>query len=130
MTATEANGDFLNPQTLVERCMGNLDLVQRLLSRYADAGRQDCEQLEAALRAGDLTTLAFVAHRLKGSSVTIGFNRMASLASRIEAESKSSEPVNLEGIVAEICSVQIEVSKQCHKSIDIYQALLANGGDE
>lgn len=132
VTATEKDSadELLNPQVLVERCMGNLSLAQRLLARFADSGRQDCDQLEAALRAGDLSSLATVAHRLKGSSATIGSNHMAQLASLIEQESKSSEGANLESIVVEIRDVQIEVSKQCQKSVEIYQALLANGGGE
>ncbi|WP_164100843.1 Hpt domain-containing protein [Candidatus Laterigemmans baculatus] len=131
---TDACDALLNSNSLVERCMGNLDLVQRLLSRFADSGRQDCEHLEAALRAGDLRTLASVAHRLKGNSATIGAERMARLASRIERESKSAGAANLDSVlnslVAEIRAVQVEVSQRCHESLDAFQNLGANGGGE
>lgn len=126
----DASDELLNSNSLVERCMGNLDLVQRLLARFADSGRQDCEHLEAALRARDFGTLASVAHRLKGNSATMGAERMARLASHIERESRSAGPTNLDSLVAEIRTVQIEVGKRCHESVDAFQTFGANGGGE
>ena len=132
MTATgrEADEGYLDPQLLVERCLGNLDLVQRLLTRYMDSGSHDCQQLEAALQVGDLATIATIAHRLKGSSATIGSQRMTDLAALIETASRTNDVAELESLATEIGETQSEVRKHCQKSIAIYQALLANGGGE
>ena len=135
MTVTDVSeqvpdGELLNHDALVARCMGNHALVQRLLARYADTGHEDCEAMDAALRARDITALAAVAHRLKGSSGIIGADRISQLSSTIEKQSGSADWETLGSMVAALSQLQGEASQRCQEKLKGYHVLEINGGGE
>jgi HPt (histidine-containing phosphotransfer) domain-containing protein len=68
-----ADGDspIMDLEMLKARCLGNLDLVDRVLKKFATQLDSDLEELEQALEAGDARTLASVAHRIKGMSANV-----------------------------------------------------------
>jgi two-component system sensor histidine kinase/response regulator len=55
-----------------------------LLRRFVEAHTQDMARLAACLAAGDRTGARHLAHTLKGSAATIGADRLADLAGRME----------------------------------------------
>lgn len=127
---TGIDNDLLDQDSLVERCMGNYALVERLLTRYTDLVSQDCELLETALDDADAKALAQVAHRLKGTSSTVGSRRTSELAGRIEQESQAEDWPLLRSIVAEIRQVHIDVTKHCRQSLGSHRHVDTCGGDE
>lgn len=117
MLIVESSSDIelLDYEWLIERCLGNVTLAQRLVSRYAESGQQDCDRLRAAQQAGDLRTVRSVAHRLKGSSAAIGSRRMAQLADIIEQQSDTLDAEDLLSKVLEISQAHVEVSQRCRE---------------
>jgi len=61
------------------------DLVTELISLYLVQAHDLVSQIEAAGAAPDLSLLRAVAHKLKGSSATLGGDRLAAACQRIEA---------------------------------------------
>jgi len=61
------------------------DLV-KLIPLYLRRRRQDVATMWAALRSADFPAIAVVAHRMKGSGASYGFERMSELGSLIETD--------------------------------------------
>jgi len=74
----------LNFAELVERCVGRLDLVQRILDKFQAQFAGDLDQLEAALEQADLAGVSRLAHRLKGSAANVAAPRLRATAEGIE----------------------------------------------
>lgn len=119
----ETDSELLDQDLLIRRCMGNYALVERLLTRYADLVSQDCDLLETALKDEDPKALAQIAHRLKGTSATVGSRRTCELASLVEQESDAADWPVLRRIVAEIRDVHVSVTEYCRRSLGSYQRL-------
>lgn len=124
------DSELLDQDSLVERCMGNYELVERLLTRYMELVSQDCDLLERALSDEDAKTLALVAHRLKGTSATVGSSRTCQLATLVEQESEAADWPTLRSVVAEIREVHFRVTEHCRQSLGSYQHADACGGSE
>ncbi len=60
------------------------DLVAELIALYLVQGRELVGQIEAAGEAPDLIRLRAAAHKLKGSTATLGGDRLAAVCQRIE----------------------------------------------
>jgi len=58
-------------EALKQRCLGNLDLVDRVLRKFAAQLDADLVELERALQTSDIKTFALVAHRIKGMSANV-----------------------------------------------------------
>jgi HPt (histidine-containing phosphotransfer) domain-containing protein len=65
------DSQIMDLEMLKARCLGNLDLVDRVLKKFATQLDSDLVELEQALDAGDTRTLASVAHRIKGMSANV-----------------------------------------------------------
>jgi len=72
----------------LNRCMGNIDLVQRVLEKFQQQIPADVADLEKALELGDAERLARIAHRVKGSSATMSAEGLAQAAAEIENASR------------------------------------------
>jgi HPt (histidine-containing phosphotransfer) domain-containing protein len=59
--------DCIDLEALKARCLGNLDVVERILEKFGTQLEADLATLEAALEARDSATFRAVAHRLKGT---------------------------------------------------------------
>ena len=70
--------------------------VQAALSSYQDSTKNVPCDINQAIAQGQLTKAASLAHRLKGSSATIGGIRLSKLCSRFEACCKENSPDALE----------------------------------
>ncbi|MGZ3722812.1 MAG: Hpt domain-containing protein [Bdellovibrionales bacterium] len=76
------------------------ELLSRLLPTYIKAREQDLARLRTALNNSDFHVLEKLAHKVKGSAGTYGFEKTAELAERLESAARKQ---NLE-----ICSAYIE----------------------
>lgn len=56
---------------LKARCLGNLNLVERVLAKFESQLDSDLAALEQAVLAGDTDSAALVAHRIKGMSANV-----------------------------------------------------------
>ena len=71
-------------QDLVDRCLGNLDLADRILTRFTDGLPGHLRELEELAAGEDLAPLACRAHRLKGEAANVGCHPIHRLASQLE----------------------------------------------
>jgi HPt (histidine-containing phosphotransfer) domain-containing protein len=69
--AVETDREVLDFESLKARCLGNLDLVERVLNKFTSQLDADLERLEQALLAHDTSAFASVAHRIKGMSANV-----------------------------------------------------------
>lgn len=85
MTTTQfdALAKVINVDDLMERCMGNLDFVERILTIFQSRCEEDLASLEDAIRAVDLPRVQQIAHRLKGACANAGANNLSARASEL-----------------------------------------------
>ena len=74
----------INTQELVERCMGNIDLAERVLAKLQSRFDEDLAGLEQALSAKDGRRIASIAHRLKGAAANVAARDLQKYAAEIE----------------------------------------------
>lgn len=88
--------------------------VKELVDLFVTDSAASMSELQLLLQSNDLTTARQVAHRIKGSALSIGANRLAALASDIEgtkhAESMNESTTRLVTLREETIS---ELIKQC-----------------
>lgn len=81
---TADSDSWIDRDQLLGRCMGNLELADRLIGRFGERLEETIRELEAGAARRDLTKLETVAHRLKGEAGNMGVDRLSKLASRTE----------------------------------------------
>jgi HPt (histidine-containing phosphotransfer) domain-containing protein len=69
---------------LVRRCLGRLDLAERLLKSFESRFPEDLERIEDCLGSGDPVELARLVHQLKGSAANISAPDLYDIMSRLE----------------------------------------------
>lgn len=106
-----ADGEVFCPEQLLHRCLGKLELAQRVLDRFLDNVDQDVEQLRGAVRDNDAGQLARTAHRVKGSSASIAAPRLQRLMADLEAAGRQQEPTEIE-VTLELVQTELECLKE------------------
>ncbi len=67
--------EMLNLDELRNRCMGNIDLVNRVLKKFQTRFPEELAEMKQALECGDSERIARVAHRVKGTSASVSAKR-------------------------------------------------------
>lgn len=82
---------------LLERCLGNVELVQRVLQKFAERAPAELQRLQQALDENDLPTVARAAHLIKGIAGNLAAHRLHDLAAQLEeaAHAQHLEPMRL-----------------------------------
>jgi HPt (histidine-containing phosphotransfer) domain-containing protein len=86
---SESDGEVLDVWALCDRCMGNLDLVQRVLDKFETRLPEELAELERMLDHGDAAKIALVAHRIKGNSSNVSATGLRHAAAEIEDLSRA-----------------------------------------
>jgi HPt (histidine-containing phosphotransfer) domain-containing protein len=76
--------------------------LDELLKEYLSDAPQQLSQLQVAAEAGDIPTLAAVAHSLKGSSGSLGIDHLYRLCAALELEAKGGVVADAMASVAAI----------------------------
>ena len=71
-------------EELLDRCMGNLDLAERLLRKFQETFPQELAKLESALETGDAKQLSREAHHVKGVSASVSAAGLRRAAAELE----------------------------------------------
>jgi len=74
----------LDLAALKARCLGNLQLVEKVLNTFTKQLDSDLGKLEQAIMSGDTETFALVAHRIKGMSANTEAGQLAHQAAIAE----------------------------------------------
>jgi HPt (histidine-containing phosphotransfer) domain-containing protein len=85
----EPDGEVLDVWALCDRCMGNLDLVQRVLDKFETKLPEEMAELERMLDLEDAAKIALVAHRIKGNSSNVSATGLRHAAAEIEDLSRA-----------------------------------------
>jgi CheY-like chemotaxis protein/HPt (histidine-containing phosphotransfer) domain-containing protein len=88
--------------SLLERCMGNADLMERLLAAFEPEIDRELVRLECAIKAGDNSRIANVAHSLKGSAANLSAARLSALAGDVEHAARRNESHNHDELLDEL----------------------------
>jgi HPt (histidine-containing phosphotransfer) domain-containing protein len=83
-TIPVAETEIFNYNVLIERCMGNIGLANRLIDKCRTYLPQEFKELEKAFADKDAQQVALLAHRLKGATATILAQGMKRAAEEIE----------------------------------------------
>jgi HPt (histidine-containing phosphotransfer) domain-containing protein len=75
---------------LKARCLGNLNLVERVLAKFETQLDSDLAALELAVMEGDTNSAAQVAHRIKGMSANVEARDLFHSAMAIEQLAKGA----------------------------------------
>ena len=79
-----ARGDKLIDRARIEELAGGPEGIAEVLSGLESAVRADIAELQSALARGDLPNVRSAAHRIKGAALSIGSERLAATAARLE----------------------------------------------
>ncbi|MBA3502091.1 MAG: response regulator, partial [Deltaproteobacteria bacterium] len=96
---------------------GQPDLIAELATIYAEQATNCLDELSTALATGDATTIARVAHGLKGVSANLGARRVVTLCGGIEERAQAGV---LEGLDMLFAHLGDEVAK-AQRAIAAYQ---------
>ena len=69
--ASAAADEVLDLEDLKARCLGNMDLVERVLTKFAGQLDRDLEDLEGGGTGRRLSLAAQLAHRIKGIAASV-----------------------------------------------------------
>jgi HPt (histidine-containing phosphotransfer) domain-containing protein len=84
-------GEVLDWEGLKTRCMGNVDLIGRVLTKFTTELDADLAALESAVAASNCSAVASVAHRIKGMSGSVKADSIHRLAAVAEEDALRGE---------------------------------------
>ena len=86
----EQDQPVIDLEGLKARCLGNLNLVERVLAKFTTQLDTDLDALEQALLDGDTESAALVAHRIKGMSANVEAPHLFQSAMKLEQLAKDA----------------------------------------
>ena len=93
---------------LLKRCCGNSAFASRILAKFRTAACNDACEMEQAFGEGKNKLLASLAHRMKGTSLTVSAVALAKAAAGIEAAAQSG---NMSQAGARLKRLQEEIGR-------------------
>jgi PAS domain S-box-containing protein len=89
-TARGSNANLpIHIESLLGRCMGDVELCRKILQSFADRGPQQRTAVERAVASGNLTALGGAAHSLKGTAANFSAERLREAAGQVERLAKA-----------------------------------------
>jgi PAS domain S-box-containing protein len=89
-----SNSGAIDWPALLARYAGRQAFVAKLIATARDSHQDTPAKLRAATEQGDLETLAFLAHNLKGLAGNLMARRLHDLADQVDAIARQGEPVD------------------------------------
>jgi HPt (histidine-containing phosphotransfer) domain-containing protein len=86
---------LLDLKALEVRCLGRIDLVERVLQTFSEQLDADLDKLEQALASGNMAEFTLVAHRIKGMSANTEARQLAQEAALTEQKAREGAVVEL-----------------------------------
>lgn len=78
-------------QKLIDRCMGNIALAERLVKILSDSMPGEILEFQDALDRNDLSKLASLAHRMKGAAANMCAAKLSYAAANLERAVRGSQ---------------------------------------
>lgn len=107
--------DVIDWHALRARCLGNVDLVDRVVAKFLERLDADLTSLERAIEASDATGVAQLAHRLKGMAANVEARQLKDHASAVEEQARDRRLAALPNRVASMRRLQrrLVAARQC-----------------
>lgn len=86
----------------IRKSTGSPEFTAMLINQFLDEASSYVDTLREAARQSDATTLKRTAHTLKGTSLTLGAQRMAAICRRIEEQATQAPGAALASILSEL----------------------------
>lgn len=86
----------IDMMSLLGRCLGNIDLILRVLASFRNAGRVDLARLQQAVECLDFETVVEVAHRFKGAAGNVSAPGLRKIAVTMERLGRDRNGMALE----------------------------------
>ena len=90
-TLKDESVPMIELQKLVDRCLGELDLVDKLINRFKGSLQDSSEKLQQAMDLRDFVELAQGAHRLRGEAANLNATRITKLALKLETAAREED---------------------------------------
>ncbi len=95
-TATALNHSSpIECNELLERCLGNETLVLRVLKKFVDQVGTDLDLLVSAIAGRDVTESIRLAHKVRGTSLSVSALEMSKIAHDIELRAETANEADL-----------------------------------
>ncbi len=101
VTATESiPSSAFDVPSLVERCMGKLDLMEKVIQKFQSEGASLVEQIFREVDAGAVDAVAKLTHKLKGMAANLSAARVRHIAGELEALARNNEDRTFRAVLA------------------------------
>ena len=110
----------IDADALLERCIGDIELVEELLSLFEAQAAEVSDEIEQSVRDGDAERLARLAHSLKGASANLAAGTVRELATRLEQIGQSGDLTEAAPCLAEL---RDELDRCCRYMPKVLSAL-------
>ena len=81
----------INHEQLLQRCMGNLQLAERILGRFEVSVSTDIDQLISSINSQSNEEIRQPAHRIKGACANVGAEPLLEIVTELEVLAQSNE---------------------------------------
>ena len=100
---------------LLSRCIGKTNLRRRVLESFLSQSSVDLELLAAAIGKSDDSEIARLAHRLRGTSLSVSATGFAAIAYELE---EVAETASLD----EVLRLTVELQNEHHRIVDFVRS--------
>lgn len=101
-TQNENEKEVFCYEDLSSRCLGNAQLIERVLSAFTNGAEDDLAVLRDAIQDQDLMQAGKTAHRLKGAAANAGAYRISETAATLERNAKNEEVDSLNDLCVQL----------------------------
>jgi signal transduction histidine kinase/CheY-like chemotaxis protein len=102
---------LIDLENLGQLTSGNKEFQNILLNTFVEDATEICQQIQDSLDKRDLTTLAQMAHKLRGISATVAIKDIPEIAKQIEVNAENNIFNNVEILVEELQEMMKQVGE-------------------
>jgi HPt (histidine-containing phosphotransfer) domain-containing protein len=124
--ATTVEPNVFDVEALTARCLNNLNLVDRVLTKFTGQVDADLADLEQAIAVGNAPEVAKLAHRIKGMTASIEARAMCNSAARCERTALAAATDELPAILNALRNDRTELFAAINQLQQKRQAALNN----
>ena len=89
-------------QDLARRCLGNLDVVERVIKKFERGADDTLEQIRRSVAAGDAGEITRLAHRLKGTAANLSAETLRVAATQLEETARAGDLSEADACLAQL----------------------------
>ena len=99
---TDVPQEAVDMMALLGRCLGNFELIMRVMARFRKTGGADLEQLASAIDRSDFAAVVEIAHRFKGAAGNISAAGLHKITAGMEQLGRKQSGTELPELLAQL----------------------------